>query len=79
MSGSAEMIGLVGGFVASAFALVRFALCQNKALTERFMGFLENAVERQERANGRFENALNGLSANVQEHTNLLSRLAERM
>lgn len=76
---SAELLALVGSFIASAFALVRYAMTQNRSLLERFMGFLEGAMKRQEQVNDHFQAALERLGDNVRENSTLLSRIAERI
>lgn len=79
MSFDVQLLALLGSFVAAAFALVRLALTQQRALTERFVGFLEESLRRQEEATTNFEAALESLSCNVRENSALISRVAERM
>jgi hypothetical protein len=79
MSFDIQLIGLLGSFVAAAFALLRLALTQQRALTERFVGFLEESLRRQEEATTNFEAALESLACNVRENSALISRVAERM
>lgn len=74
-----EIVALLGSFVASAFALVRYAMNQNRSILDRFMAFLEKATYRQETINGRFQQALENLGANVRENSILLARVAERL
>ncbi|HEY0867646.1 MAG TPA: hypothetical protein VGE01_09710 [Fimbriimonas sp.] len=74
-----ELLTLLGAFVGSAFALVRFALTQNKAVTDRFVTYLEQALSRQEEVNAGFKSAIDGLTLNVRENSALLQKLAERM
>lgn len=79
MNSTAELIALLGSFVGAAFALVRLALTQQRSLTERFVGFLEESLRRQEESTENFEAALESLSSNVRENSALISRVAERM
>lgn len=74
-----ELFALLGSFVASAFALVRFALGQHRSMLERFMSFIGESQARQGEAQDRFEDALDRLTENVRENSTLLSRMAERM
>lgn len=78
MSFSIELLALLGSFVAAAFALVRLALSHQRALTERFVGFLEESLRRQEESTANFEAALESLASNVRENSALVARLAER-
>lgn len=73
------MVALLGTFVGSAFALVRFALGQNKALTDRFVTYLETALCRQEEVNAGFKAAIDGLTANVRANSAVLQKVAERI
>jgi hypothetical protein len=79
MSFDVQLLTLLGSFVAAAFALVRLALTQQRALTERFVGFLEDSLRRQEESTTNFEAALESLSCNVRENSALISRVAERI
>ncbi len=76
---SPEVVGLIGSFLASAFALVRYAMTQNRSMLDRFVVFLEGALQRQEQVNGRFQHALEALGENVRENSALLARVAERI
>lgn len=76
---AAETLALVGSFVASAFALVRYAMSQNRSVLDRFIGYLEHAMERQEAINSRFQSTIESLGANVRENSVLLARVAERL
>ena len=68
-----EFLALIGGFVASAFALVRFSLSQSRSMIDGFVSFLERSLRSQEELNQRLANSLAGLgdvvrltSANVE-------------
>ena len=74
-----ELLALLGSFVASAFALVRYAMNQNRSLLDRFVTFLESAMQRQEQVNERFEEALQKLGENVRENSALIARMSERL
>lgn len=74
-----ELFALLGSLVASAAALVRFALVQHRLMLDRFMAFIVDAQTRQNETQDRFEDALDRLTENVRENSTLLSRIAERM
>lgn len=74
-----ELIALLGTFVGSAFALVRLSLGQHRAMTDRFVGFLEETVRRQEPANERFQVSLERLADNVRENSAILAKMGERL
>ncbi len=74
-----ELFALLGSFVASALALVRFALVQHRSMLDRFMAFIVDAQTRQIETQDRFEGALDRLTENVRENSTLLTRIAERM
>ena len=76
---SAEILALLGSFLASSFALVRYAMAQNRSLLDRFVRFLEGAMQRQEGVNDRFQSALEKLSQNVAENSLLIARVSERL
>ena len=73
-----EMFALVVGLAGSAFALTRISLTQQKAIVERFSGFLEQSVRRQEATNERLATAVSELAHGVQTNTRLLEKLIER-
>jgi hypothetical protein len=70
---------LTGSFAASAFTLVRAALKENKAVTDRFTGFLEGALARQEEVNVGFQQAIESLNENVRDNSALLGRVLEKL
>ncbi|MCC7433427.1 MAG: hypothetical protein IT363_01995 [Methanoregulaceae archaeon] len=74
-----ELFALLGSFVASALALVRFALVQHRSMLDQFMAFIVDAQTRQIETQDRFEGALDRLTENVRENSTLLTRIAERM
>ena len=74
-----ELFALLSGFVAGAFGLVRFAIAQQRNLTDRFMTFMESALQRQESANLQWEDSLDGLDASVRENSNLIRQISERL
>lgn len=73
-----EDFALVGGIITGAFALVRYTLHQNRLLTNRFTGFLESLIRRQEDAQGSFSEAILKLNDSVQEQSRILQRLGDR-
>lgn len=74
-----ELFALLGSFMASAVALVRFALVQHRSMLDRFMAFIVDAQTRQSETQDRFEEALDRLTENVRENSTLLSRMSERI
>ncbi len=76
---TAEIAALLGSFLASSFALVRYAMAQNRTLLDRFVAFLEDALKRQEQVNDRFGSALERLGENVRENSAFLARVSERL
>ena len=74
-----ELFALLGSFIASSFALVRVSLAQHRAMVDRFIGFLEESVRRQEEVNDRFQGAIDRLTESVQENSAMLGRMGERM
>lgn len=74
-----SIAGALAAFAGGAFALVRFALTQARTITERFVGYLEDALKRQEAINERFEHTIAQLSESVRENSALLARVVERM
>ena len=76
---AAELLPALAGFIASAFAVVRITLGQQKALTDRFLSFLEASLRRQEAAVDEFRGTLQTLDDSVRENTALVRRLSERL
>jgi uncharacterized protein YigA (DUF484 family) len=65
--------------VGSAFALIRFAVDQARAVSDRFVTFLEGSLRRQEDLNRQFAQALERLTENVRENSAVLARVAEAL
>jgi hypothetical protein len=74
-----ELLTLLGAFVGSAFALVRFALGQARATNERFVRFLEGVQTRQEASTVRIAESLDRLGETVRDNAALLARVGERL
>lgn len=74
-----NLLGVVGAFVASAFALMRMTLNQQKALTDRFVGFLEASLRNQESTILGFRQSVDQLRDTVQENTVVVRHIAERL
>lgn len=70
---------LIAGFAASAFALVRLMLLQQRALTDRFLGFLEDSIRKQATSLDRLRDALQRLNEDVRENSRLIAMLRERL
>jgi hypothetical protein len=79
MSNWVELIALLASFVATSYALVRLVLFQQKATVDRFVTYLEQALERQEEINSCFQPALEELTVCVRENSLLLGSIAERL
>jgi hypothetical protein len=73
------VLALAGSFAASAFALVRYALKENRSVSDRFTSFLEGALKRQEDSNRSFQGALENLVENVRDNSALLIRVLEKL
>lgn len=74
-----EVLAVVASFVGTAFAIVRLSLAQSRAMTERFVAFLEASIRRQEEINSGFQSAIDRLATCVRENSAMLQRLAERI
>lgn len=74
-----ELLAVLTSFVGAAFAIIRFSLAQNRAMTERFVGFLEESIRRQESVNAGFRNAIERLTNSLRENSQILLRLDERL
>jgi hypothetical protein len=74
-----ELLTVLGTFIGAAFALVRYTMAQHRAMTDRFVTFLESSLRRQEEVNEGFQEALENLTENVRENSTLLGRLSERV
>ncbi|MFQ3669132.1 MAG: hypothetical protein SNJ74_04690 [Fimbriimonadaceae bacterium] len=74
-----ELFVLLGTFVGTAFAIVRYAMATGRDATERFMDFLGASVERQDDTNRRFQEILERHGEIMRENSALLQRLSERL
>lgn len=72
MSLPTDFYALAASFLAAMFALVRYALVQSGRTVDRFVGFLEEALRRQEDVNAQFQGALEQLDTT-------LKRIEERI
>ena len=79
MNGLGEMTALLGGFVASSFALVRYSLNQQRDMTNRFVNYLESALTRQELATAQIQPTLRELGEAVRDSATTIARLGERI
>ncbi|MFN3684227.1 MAG: hypothetical protein ACK41F_09870 [Fimbriimonadaceae bacterium] len=73
-----QLLAVLATFVASSFALVRFSLVQQRQVADRFVGFLEEMVRRQEEAQAAFAPALSELAEAVRRNTEVLERMRGR-
>lgn len=67
-----EVVALLGGATASAFAIVRLGMAQQRALVERLIAFLQSHLERQ-------ATSLDGLATRVSDNTVAIQRLLDRV
>lgn len=74
-----SLFGLVAGVAASAFAVAQLALRQHRALTERFVTFVETSLDRHEKSMDGFRDAVAHLDDGVRENTQVVRRVAERL
>jgi len=75
----AELFALLASFIATSYALVRSVLSQHKATVDRFVTYLEQALNRQEEINACFQPALEELAQCVRQNSLLVGRIAERL
>jgi len=73
-----QLLAVLAAFVASSFALVRFSLVQQRQVADRFVGFLEEMVRRQEESQATFAPALRELADAVRRNTEVLERMRGR-
>lgn len=74
-----ELLTVIGSFIGTAFAIIRLVMAQNRAMTERFVSFLEQSIRRQESINEGFREAIEKLTTCVGENSHILNRLSERL
>lgn len=74
-----ELITMLGAFLGSALTILKVALNHHRSMSERFVGYLESALLRQEQASARFESALERLADGVGDQGRVLRQLSERL
>ena len=74
-----EALAIVAGLAASAFTLARLALRQQRAITERFVGFLEASVRRQDETLESFREAVTELKDTSRENGRVIERIARHL
>ncbi|HRI44893.1 MAG TPA: hypothetical protein PLL78_00730 [Fimbriimonadaceae bacterium] len=74
-----EAVALLGGATASAFAIVRLGMAQQRALVERLIAFLQSHLERQSEGADRIAGSLDGLATRVSDNTTAVQRLLDRV
>lgn len=79
MSSWAELSALLASFIATSYALIRLVLSQHKATVDRFVTYLEQALERQEEINACFQPALEELTRCVRENSELARQIADSL
>ena len=73
-----NLIAVVGGVAGSAFALLRLVMRQHPNLTDRFVGFLETSLTRQETTLNGLADSLAGLDEGVRENSKMMRMLGEK-
>jgi hypothetical protein len=66
LDGLTAWAGAAAGFTGGAFALIRFALVQQRSVTEQFTHYLEQALARQQEMNAGFQRSLDRLTESIQ-------------
>ena len=69
-----EALTLVGAFISSAFWVMRIALQQQRAITDRFIEHLEHTLEQQQCENKLHSEALGKLTGAVERQSKLIGR-----
>ncbi|MBS1721793.1 MAG: hypothetical protein JSS66_02170 [Armatimonadetes bacterium] len=72
-----ELVTLLAGFLATAFAILRLAVAQNRGVMDRFVSFLEGAVQRQDHTIDGLREAVERLNDGVRENTLLVRQMSE--
>lgn len=72
-----ELVTLLAGFLATAFAILRLTLNQTRGFTERLVTFFEDSLHRQEETIAGFRDAVDRLNDSVQENSLLVRHVAE--
>lgn len=73
-----EAVALLGGATASAFAIVRLGMAQQRALVERLIAFLQAHLERQAEGYERIVGTLETLATRVADNTLAIQRFLDR-
>jgi hypothetical protein len=74
-----SLLSLVAGVAASAFAVAQLALRQHRAMTDRFVTFVETSLAKHEEAMVGFRDAVAHLDDGVRENTLVVQRMSERL
>lgn len=64
---------MVGAFVSASFWVMRFALSQQRAITDRFIAHLEKMLDEQKKENRLHREALRKLTGAVRRCSSLVS------
>lgn len=72
-----ELLTLLASFLATAFAILRLAVTQNRAAMDRFVNFLEDSLKRQDQTIDGFREAVEQLRDGVRENTLLVRQMSE--
>lgn len=74
-----QNLGIIGLFIVAMAGLLRFGMMQHRRLADQFVQFLERSFEQREALTGRMMTALESLSMNVGENSNLLHRIMNQL
>ena len=69
-----EALTLVGAFISSAFWVMRIALQQQRAITDRFIEHLEHTLEQQRCENKLHREALGKLTGAVDKQSKIIAK-----
>lgn len=72
-----ELITVLAGFLAAAFAVLRLTLNQTRGFTERLVQFFEESLARHDETVRGFSRAVDRLEDGVRENTLLVRNMAE--
>ena len=74
-----DLAVLLGGVVTGILALARLTLNQHKTVVDRFVGFVESSLSKQEEASQKVADAIHDLAEGTRENTSMLRRMGEQL
>ena len=72
-----ELITVLAGFLATAFAILRMTLSQTKGFAERLVSLLEASLAKQDETLVGFRHTVDRLTESVHENTLVIRQVAE--